>query len=59
MPKNGRIMPIELIEGRVVTPGQIVATMNNADLADAMSESKEVVEVMMNAQKELLKEVSA
>ncbi len=52
-------MPIELIEGRVVTPGQIVATMNNADLADAMSESKEVVEVMMNAQKELLKEVSA
>ncbi len=49
MPENGRIQPIMLAAGTVVKKGQVIATLDKADLEDAMDESRDIVEAMMNA----------
>jgi len=59
MPENGRIQPISLTAGTVVTQGQVLATLDKADLADAMKESKEMVEAMMNSVNASLAQIKA
>jgi len=51
MPENGRIEPITLIEGTIVTQGQALVSLERADLLDAMKESKDIVLAMKNAVK--------
>ncbi len=59
MPENGRIMPIMLAAGTAVKKGQILATLDKADLKDAMTESKDMVESMMNAVNASLAQIKA
>lgn len=59
MPENGRIHPIKLTAGTVVKKDQVLATLDKADLEDAMSESKAIVEAMMNAVKASLAQIKA
>jgi HlyD family secretion protein len=59
MPEQGRVNAITLDAGTVVTQGQIVATLDKADLADAKTESDEMVEAMMNAYNASLAQIKA
>lgn len=44
MPLNGRILPITFREGDVVSQGQIIARMDDADLTTELAEAKSKVE---------------
>lgn len=59
MPENGRILPIELTVGTVVHKDQILARLDKADLEDAIDESKDIVEAMMNAVNASLAQIEA
>lgn len=59
MPENGRIQPITVTEGTIVTQSQVLATLDKADLLDAMKESKDIVEAMMNAVNASLAQIKA
>lgn len=59
MPENGRIQPITVTEGAIVTQNQVLATLDKADLLDAMKESKDIVEAMTNAVNASLAQIKA
>jgi len=59
MPEDGRIEPIELIDGDVVTQNQILVTLEKADLTDAMRESKGLVAAMKSAVKASQEQIKA
>ena len=59
MLENGRIQPITVTEGTIVTQSQVLATLDKADLLDAMKESKDIVEAMMNAVNASLAQIKA
>ncbi len=59
MPENGRIQPIVLTAGTAVKKGQVLATLDKADLENAMEESHDIVDAMMNAVKASVAQIKA
>lgn len=59
MPEAGRVEPITLQEGDAVTNGQVVARLDQADLDDALTESKAVVTALANALKASMAQIQA
>ena len=59
MPEQGRVLPITLTAGTPVKKGQLVVQLDPADLADAMTESREVVTAMVNAVQSSLAQIQA